>query len=122
MTTHDSHIGSHCQHRLSDQVSTNTIDTTALAPWDAPPDKLPRPRRALGTANHRCGRANRLLLQERPATSPEPPWLPEASFISRTKARGGRDLTLAEPRPCCSTCPTRRFHSSRPTAAPARSP
>src|SRR5215472_3929651 len=24
MTTHDSHIGSHCQHRLSDQVSTNT--------------------------------------------------------------------------------------------------
>src|SRR5215468_2786201 len=26
MTTHDSHIGSHCQHRLSDQVSTNTPD------------------------------------------------------------------------------------------------
>jgi hypothetical protein len=26
MTTRDSHIGSHCQHRLSDQVSANTIE------------------------------------------------------------------------------------------------
>jgi len=25
MTTHDSHIGSHSQHRLSDQVSANTF-------------------------------------------------------------------------------------------------
>jgi hypothetical protein len=31
MTTHDSHIGSHSQQRLSDQVSANTLKTWQLA-------------------------------------------------------------------------------------------
>src|SRR5215471_10852078 len=30
MTTHHSHIGSHCQHRLSDQVSTNTAECSTM--------------------------------------------------------------------------------------------
>jgi hypothetical protein len=35
LTTHDSHIGSNSQHRLSDQVSANTSDPLGIAVWAA---------------------------------------------------------------------------------------